>query len=137
MPLDSPIKTETSGVLMENVLLVVLLLNALALIGIVLLQRSEGGGLGMGGGGGGGVMSSRGAANALTKATWFLGILFLVVSLAMTVLSARNSGDTSVFDRTEAAPAASDGAADEAPATPALPDVESMMPSTGSESSAQ
>lgn len=120
---------------MENVLLVVLLLNALALIGIVLLQRSEGGGLGMGGGGG--VMSSRGAANALTKATWFLGILFLAVSLAMTVISAQNSGDSSVFDRTQAAPAVEEGAAEEAPAAPALPDIESMMPSTGSESRAQ
>jgi protein translocase SecG subunit len=51
---------------MENVILIIHLLLALALIGVVLMQRSEGGGLGMGGGGGGGgAMSGRSAATAL------------------------------------------------------------------------
>ena len=83
---------------MENVLLVVLLLLALALIGAVLLQRSEGGGLGMGGGGGGGVMSARGAATAMSKLTWGLGIAFLACSLALTIISAQNSQNQSVTD---------------------------------------
>lgn len=109
---------------MENVLLVVLLLLALALIGVVLLQRSEGGGLGIGGGGGGGgVMSARGAATALSKLTWILGIAFLAASLALTILSARNSADVSVTDiitpQSEDAPA---------PVTPTLPDVSDMLP---------
>jgi len=60
---------------MENVILVVHLLLALSLIGVVLLQRSEGGGLGIGGGGGGGgAMSGRAAATALGKLTWILAI---------------------------------------------------------------
>ena len=56
---------------MENVVLTIHLLLALALVGVVLLQRSEGGGLGLGGGGGagGGVMSGRSAASALSKVT--------------------------------------------------------------------
>ena len=56
---------------MENVVLIIHLLLALGLIGVVLMQRSEGGGLGMGGGGGG-VMSGRAAATALGKVTWIL-----------------------------------------------------------------
>lgn len=112
---------------MENVLLVILLILALALIAIVLMQRSEGGGLGIGGGGGGGVMSARGAATALGKVTWGLGILFLATSLAMTIVSARNSADSSVVDRvTGTAPTS-----ESAPASPALPDVSDLMPPSG------
>lgn len=110
---------------MENVLLIVLLILALALIAIVLMQRSEGGGLGIGGGGG--VMSARGAATALGKITWALGIAFLAMSLAMTIVSARNAADTSVIDRVDdAAPAGEDGA----PLTPVLPDLTDLVPET-------
>ena len=60
---------------MQNVVLIIHLLLAISLIGLVLLQRSEGGGLGMGGGGaGGGAMSGRAAASALTKLTWGLAL---------------------------------------------------------------
>jgi len=83
---------------MENVVLVIHLLLALALIGVVLLQRSEGGGLGMGGGGGG-VMSGRSAATALGKVTWILAIAFICTSIALTIISAQNSAGTSVVDR--------------------------------------
>ena len=61
---------------MENVVLTIHLLLALALIGVVLLQRSEGGGLGMGGGGGG-AMTGRAAATALGKMTWILAAAFI------------------------------------------------------------
>ncbi len=54
---------------MATVLLVVHLLIAAGLVGVVLLQRSEGGALGIGGGGGGGFMTGRGTANLLTRAT--------------------------------------------------------------------
>jgi preprotein translocase subunit SecG len=81
---------------MENVVLVVHLLLALTLIGVVLLQRSEGGGLGIGGGGGGGAMSSRSAATALGKVTWVLAIAFICTSLALTILSAQKASDASV-----------------------------------------
>lgn len=84
---------------MENVILVVHLILALGLIGVVLLQRSEGGGLGMGGGGGGGAMTGRSAASALTKVTWILAIAFICTSIAMTVIAAKNSAGSSVLDR--------------------------------------
>ncbi len=85
---------------MENVVLVIHLILALSLIGVVLLQRSEGGGLGMGsGGGGGGVMSSRSAATALGKMTWILAIAFIGTSIALTVIAAQKSANSSVVDR--------------------------------------
>ncbi len=82
---------------MQAVILTIHLLLALALILVVLLQRSEGGGLGMGGGGG--LMTSRGAATALSKVTWALGAAFVVTSLVLTVLAARETGSGSVIDR--------------------------------------
>ncbi len=85
---------------MENVVLTVHLLLALGLIGVVLLQRSEGGGLGLGGGGGGGgIMSGRSAASALSKVTWILAVAFIITSLGLTVLAARNTAGSSVVDR--------------------------------------
>ena len=80
---------------------------------MVLLQRSEGGGLGMGGGG---IMTSRGAATALSKVTWAIGTAFVVSSLALTVLAAHDSRSGSVIDRA-ASPAPA--TAPEAPAAPA------------------
>lgn len=104
---------------MEAVVLTIHLLLALALILVVLLQRSEGGGLGMGGGGG--IMTSRGAATALSKVTWAIGIAFVVTSLTLTVLAARGSRSGSVVDSPVAkAPAAP--ATPAAPAAPAVPE---------------
>ena len=109
---------------MENVVLIVHLILALCLIGVVLLQRSEGGGLGMGGGGGG-VVSSRGAATALGKLTWAFAIAFIATSITLTIFAAQNSADTSVLDRLGIdAPARS-------PSAPALPPGEDLLPPTG------
>ena len=85
--------------LMENIVLTVHLLLALALVGVVLIQRSEGGGLGMGSGGGDGVMSGRAAASALTKLTWIFAIAFIITSITLTVIAANKSSETSVMDR--------------------------------------
>ncbi|MDA5093973.1 preprotein translocase subunit SecG [Aliiroseovarius sp. KMU-50] len=115
---------------MENVVLVIHLILALSLIGVVLLQRSEGGGLGIGGGGGGGVMSSRGAATALSKITWGLAIAFLVTSISLTVIAAKNASDSSVTDAL-GLPSAEEAA----PATPALPDVENLLPPVSTDES--
>jgi preprotein translocase subunit SecG len=82
---------------MATIILTVHLLIALALIVVVLLQRSEGGGLGIGGGAG--IMTGRGAATALSKLTWALGIAFVATSLVLTVIAARDSGTDSVIDR--------------------------------------
>lgn len=76
---------------MENVLLVVHILACIALICVVLLQRSEGGALGIGGGGGGGLMSGRGATSALTKVTMGIAALFFVTSLVLTTLAQRGN----------------------------------------------
>jgi preprotein translocase subunit SecG len=86
---------------MENIILVIHLILALCLIGVVLLQRSEGGGLGIGGGGGGGggVMSGRSAANALGRLTWIFAIGFIITSISLTVLAARNAAGDSVIER--------------------------------------
>jgi len=85
---------------MQNVVLIIHLLLAISLIGLVLLQRSEGGGLGMGGGGaGGGAMSGRAAASALTKLTWGLAIAFICTSLALTILQVQQSSGSSVVDQ--------------------------------------
>ncbi|WP_010140877.1 preprotein translocase subunit SecG [Oceanicola sp. S124] len=96
---------------MENVVLIVHLILALALIGVVLLQRSEGGGLGMGGGG---AMTGRAAATALGKVTWVLAGAFIVTSLALTIVAAEKSAGSSVLDRLAPPPAAETGT--EAPA---------------------
>lgn len=83
---------------MENVVLVIHMILALCLIGIVLLQRSEGGGLGVGGGGGGAV-SSRGLATAMGKMTWILAIGFITTSISLTVIAAQKSASSSVIDQ--------------------------------------
>ncbi|MEM6851544.1 MAG: preprotein translocase subunit SecG, partial [Pseudomonadota bacterium] len=76
-------------------------LVALCLIGVVLLQRSEGGALGIGGGGGG-LMSGRGAANALTRATSILAACFLTTSAVLAALLAGPGDVGSVLDRAPA-----------------------------------
>ena len=70
---------------MQTVLIVIHLMVVLALVGVVLLQRSEGGGLGIGGGSG--FMTARGAANALTRTTGILAIAFFATSLALSILA--------------------------------------------------
>jgi preprotein translocase subunit SecG len=72
---------------MQTVIIVVHLMIVLAMIGVVLLQKSEGGGLGMGGGGAGGFLSSRGTANVLTRTTAFLALGFFVTSLLLSILA--------------------------------------------------
>jgi len=97
---------------MENVVLVIHLILALSLIGMVLMQRSEGGGLGLGGGGG--AIGSRAAGTAMGKATWILAIAFIGTSIALTIIAAEKSAGSSVVDRITDSPVA------EAPATPDL-----------------
>lgn len=85
---------------MTTILLVIHLLIALALVGTVLLQRSEGGALGIGGSGGGGgaMFSSRGAANVLTRVTAGLAAAFFVTSITLTILARGTQSPGSVFD---------------------------------------
>ena len=83
---------------MQHVIIVIHLMLVLSLIGVVLLQRSEGGGLGVGGSGGGGsFMSSRGTANVLTRATAILAGLFFATSLILSILAGFNRKPTSIL----------------------------------------
>lgn len=87
---------------METVLIVIHLMIVIALVGVVLLQRSEGGGLGIGGGGGGGgFMTARGAANALTRTTGILAACFFATSLALSVYARYNDASGDILDRIE------------------------------------
>jgi preprotein translocase subunit SecG len=102
---------------MMTFLLVVHILLALALIGVILVQRSEGGALGMGGGGGGGFMTARGSANLLTRTTAVLATLFIVSSITLAILAGGHSKPRSILD---SAPTATPSAPAE-PAKPAVP----------------
>jgi len=82
---------------MQTVLIVIHLMIVLALVGVVLIQRSEGGGLGIGGGSG--FMSARGTANALTRTTAILAALFFITSLALGILSRYESRPSDILNR--------------------------------------
>ena len=98
---------------METVLIVVHLLIVVALCGVVLLQRSEGGGLGMGSSPSG-FMTGRGQANLLTRATAILGTAFFVTSLLLAIVAARGRAPSSPLDNAAPLPPTSQG-------TPAAP----------------
>ena len=107
-------------------LTVVQAIVAAALVGIVLIQRSEGGGLGIGGGSGnpGGLMSARGAADFLTRTTKWLAIVFVVLAIVMAAVAVKSTsgGDTvdTSLQRTTLPPAGAQPQPAPAPA-PAAP----------------
>src|SRR5712691_10601882 len=96
---------------MQTVIIVIHLFVVLALIGVVLLQKSEGGALGMGGGGG--FLSSRGSANVLTRTTAILAGAFFLTSLVLSILAGWGSHQGSIFR-----PSTAPGPSAPAPATP-------------------
>ncbi len=107
---------------MTTILLIIHLLIALALVGVILLQRSEGGALGIGGssgggagGGLGGFMSGRASANLLTRTTAFLAVGFIATSLTLAIIASNRTGPTSILDQPVESPAP------EVPAAPAEP----------------
>lgn len=101
---------------MATVLIVIHLMVVVAMIGLVLLQRSEGGALGIGGGGGGALMSGRGAANMLTRSTGIMAAAFFATSVGLALLARLDAGQTDIFQNLpgQAAPASEEQA-------PALP----------------
>ncbi len=106
---------------MTTVLLLIHLMIAAALVGVVLVQRSEGGALGIGGGGGG-FMSGRGAANLLTRVTAFLAAAFFGTSILLAVMATRHAEPTSILN---------EGGQTEAPAESApssLPKLSPIVP---------
>lgn len=92
---------------MESMVLIIHLVLALAIIGLVLIQRSEGGGLGSAGGGLGAFATAAGTATVLTRATAICAGLFFVTSLLLGMMAGGHSKRNSVLDQLdEAAPAA-------------------------------
>jgi len=83
---------------MLTVVIVIHLMIVLAMIGVVLLQKSEGGGLGMGGGGAGGFLTSRGTANVLTRTTAILALGFFVTSLLLSILAGLDRKPRSIIN---------------------------------------
>lgn len=92
---------------MQTVLIVIHLMIVLALVGVVLIQRSEGGGLGIGGGSG--FMSARGAANALTRTTAILAALFFITSLGLGIMTRFEAKPTDILNRIPAGQQAPSG----------------------------
>jgi preprotein translocase subunit SecG len=105
---------------MENVILIIHLILALGLVTVVLLQRSEGGGLGMGGGG---AMSGRAPATAMGKVTWVLAIGFICTSITLTIIAAQNAAGSSVVDRLGVTPPSSSETI-----TPGVPAGDALLP---------
>jgi preprotein translocase subunit SecG len=103
---------------MITVVIVIHLLIAVALIAVVLLQKSEGGALGMGGGGMSGFMSGRSTANLLTRTTAILAAAFFATSIALALLAGSQRTPHSIIDQ-GSAPASTPAPA--APATPPQP----------------
>lgn len=92
-------------VIMEQVVLVIHLMLALAIIALVLLQRSEGGGLGIGGSGGlGGLATPGGTASAMTKLTGFFAFCFFGTSLILGILAGTHGHSTSILEKIEQVP---------------------------------
>jgi preprotein translocase subunit SecG len=104
---------------MGTILLIVHLLIALSLVGVILLQRSEGGALGIGGGGFGGLMTGRSSANLLTRTTAFLAAGFIATSLLLAIIASHQTAPRSILDQGPPSPAAPSAPA--APAPPSAP----------------
>ena len=103
---------------MLAVLLTIHILVCVAMIGVILLQRSEGGGLGLGTGGGvGGLMTGRGAANALTRTTVIFAAIFISTSIALTLVAKRRDNPLAPASPTTTLPA-----------TPAPPTGTTLLP---------
>ena len=84
---------------METLILTIHILIAVALVAVILLQRSEGGGLGIGGSSsGGGFMTARGTANLMTRATTFLAIGFFATTVFLAILAGYSNEPASIVD---------------------------------------
>lgn len=128
--------------MLQTILLVAMIIISIALSGVILLQRSEGGALGMGGGPSG-FMTARGAGNLLTTTTWWLGALFVICAISLTIVGNMERASRSVVDADAVGSIALDTApatgqqtapaetAPAAPAAPSLDDLEASLPTAG------
>ena len=115
---------------MFKFLLIVQTLIAASLVSVILMQRSEGGGLGVGGSSSG-FMTARGAADFLTRSTAFLGAAFVILSIALAAIAGASRGpvqvDTSLAN--QMAPVAPQQQGAPTPATPATQPPAQQQPS--------
>ena len=103
-------------------LLVVQAIVAASLVGVILIQRSEGGGLGIGGSPSG-MMSARGAADFLTRATRWLAVVFVLLSIVLAAIAAKSAGSgVSVESTLDRSAPVQTAPAQPAPAAPATGD---------------
>jgi len=115
------ISPERSAVsMLQGILLVFLVIVAIAMMGVILLQRSEGGALGTGGGPSG-FLTTRGAGDLLTRTTAILAAVFFGLCIILTVVNGRLHHSESVVDRLKIDPLAPDALAPKTPAAPAPP----------------
>jgi preprotein translocase subunit SecG len=123
--------------MLQTILLVAMILVSIALAGVILIQRSEGGALGMGGGPSG-MMTARGAGNLLTKTTWVLSSLFFLLAIGLTILGnverAESIVDPDAIGDLATPPSGQTTPADQpvaptpaAPAAPSLQDLENSL----------
>ena len=108
-------------------LLVVHILVAISLVGVILLQKSEGGALGMGGGGMSVFMTGRSTANLLTRTTAILAVLFMMTSLSLVWFSNRGHAPQSIIE--QGAPSAPTAPVAPVAPTPQTPPAEPSQPS--------
>lgn len=102
---------------MTTILLTIHIIIAIALVGTVLLQRNEGGGLGIGGSSGGGFMTARGTANLLTRTTAILAAMFFATSIGLAIIAGAGNQPVSIVNEVlNSAPASAP-----APTGPAVP----------------
>ena len=131
------------AVMLLNILLTILVIVCVALTGVILLQRSEGGALGMGSGPQG-MFTARGAGDLLTRTTSILAAAFFILALSITLLAGHNRATSSVTDRLKVGPAdlkalttpaaSSAPASSSNPAIPPLPTAIPPLPGTASPS---
>lgn len=125
--------------MLQTILLVAMILISVALAGVILIQRSEGGALGMGGGPSG-FMTARGAGNLLTVTTWWLAGAFFACAIGLTILGNVERSNRSIVDAdaigelitpTTPQTAPTQAPTDPAqPAAPSLQDLESSLSGT-------
>ena len=110
---------------METIILVIHMLIGVALVGVVLMQKSEGGlgGLGGGGGGVGGLLGNRQTANLLTRSTGLLALAFMTTSIGLAILANGPGSTRAIIDE---APAALGDAMTPEPAQPTVPTTPSV-----------
>ncbi|HYG27060.1 MAG TPA: preprotein translocase subunit SecG [Caulobacteraceae bacterium] len=124
--------------MLQTILLVAMILISVALAGLILLQKSEGGALGMGGGPSG-FMTARGAGNLLTVTTWWLAVAFFGCAISLTIVGNINRSSQSIVDPDAvgalAAPTGADAAGPAtdpatAPAEPTGPSLDDFLSSS-------